>query len=878
MVSAIISITMTNKGSGYTQEPTITVTGSGTGILVSPRIVNNTVRSFDTTLKFDRITYTSSIKDWAATTAYTAGDIIAYQNTVAGTQEVYDCVLSFTSGATFSVENAGGNTVLTVKPDAEFTNTADRIAAYYYPTSGMIGDDLELLQKGTGYLGTKVDGPNFDQDPGFDSANFDVIGFDNFEIDSDGLAVLAGLDTIFRGIDFGNPGYEGDEFVAPGYAALGYIQDLDLGIDPVSIQVDGAGFVDTYNSHNPEELIPGRVYDTLDMEVYTHASNDFEADGNAMEIRYTSFTDDTGTVTNFQYGRIDKSADDFEYLVVYKNAERVYNFTINFATKSVVLTSPLVATDILHVYAYGQTGEKMVGEYTYEGDGTTVSFVLSNIPSLTQQSVVFVDGVESNPTIGEQDDRTVITFATPPVNGAHIHVFTFNQATTRDAPSKIKLQTTTLTAGTYTYSLDNTVNYAQPYSANTVVEIDDVRLRPANSKYHAADGSTVQFNIATTAGETVIVNPGDIGVAVIQRATNTTLNAVRNVDYTATAGDAFITMLTAPADGDTVIVYNRASAEYTISGDGTEITIDGGVSFSSSSTMRVNTFANHDPLRMQTIVHVGQGTGSTTVIDEFDEVGFDSAGFDRSSVVGTVGTYDLDRTVTNVNNFWVTVDGARLHPGDYITNGTSIQMSLATQATITGTSVVVITHISENQIQPSVGFRIFQDMNGNVEYLRMCKDATTSVTQQAVVSDTKIYVKDASVLPLIDGNSEYPGVVFIGGERITYWEINTTDNYITKLRRGTLGTAVVQRITPGFLVVDGGRDQYLPATNTHTNTWYDTGVGTAADGLGIQQSSTVNANFLKACEAEVPNYRLELNDRYFVQPGYVEEDYIEVLP
>jgi hypothetical protein len=876
--SAIISITMTNKGSGYTQEPTITVTGSGTGVLVSPRIVNNTVRSFDTTLKFDRITYTSSIKDWAATTAYTAGDIIAYQNTVAGTQEVYDCVLSFTSGATFSVENAGGNTVLTVKPDAEFTNTADRIAAYYYPTSGMIGDDLELLQKGTGYLGTKVDGPNFDQDPGFDSANFDVIGFDNFEIDSDGLAVLAGLDTIFRGIDFGNPGYEGDEFVAPGYAALGYIQDLDLGIDPVSIQVDGAGFVDTYNSHNPEELIPGRVYDTLDMEVYTHASNDFEADGNAMEIRYTSFTDDTGTVTNFQYGRIDKSADDFEYLVVYKNAERVYNFTINFATKSVVLTSPLVATDILHVYAYGQTGEKMVGEYTYEGDGTTVSFVLSNIPSLTQQSVVFVDGVESNPTIGEQDDRTVITFATPPVNGAHIHVFTFNQATTRDAPSKIKLQTTTLTAGTYTYSLDNTVNYAQPYSANTVVEIDDVRLRPANSKYHAADGSTVQFNIATTAGETVIVNPGDIGVAVIQRATNTTLNAVRNVDYTATAGDAFITMLTAPADGDTVIVYNRASAEYTISGDGTEITIDGGVSFSSSSTMRVNTFANHDPLRMQTIVHVGQGTGSTTVIDEFDEVGFDSAGFDRSSVVGTVGTYDLDRTVTNVNNFWVTVDGARLHPGDYITNGTSIQMSLATQATITGTSVVVITHISENQIQPSVGFRIFQDMNGNVEYLRMCKDATTSVTQQAVVSDTKIYVKDASVLPLIDGNSEYPGVVFIGGERITYWEINTTDNYITKLRRGTLGTAVVQRITPGFLVVDGGRDQYLPATNTHTNTWYDTGVGTAADGLGIQQSSTVNANFLKACEAEVPNYRLELNDRYFVQPGYVEEDYIEVLP
>ena len=27
----------------------------------------------------------------------------------------------------------------------------------------MIGDDLELLQKGTGYLGNKVLGPGFDQ-------------------------------------------------------------------------------------------------------------------------------------------------------------------------------------------------------------------------------------------------------------------------------------------------------------------------------------------------------------------------------------------------------------------------------------------------------------------------------------------------------------------------------------------------------------------------------------------------------------------------------------------------------------------------------------------------------------------------------------------
>ena len=63
--------------------------------------------------------------------------------------------------------------------DEEFTNTADRIGAYYYLLPGMIGDDLELLQKGTGYLGTKVTGPGSDQTSGFDSSNFDNVGFDN---------------------------------------------------------------------------------------------------------------------------------------------------------------------------------------------------------------------------------------------------------------------------------------------------------------------------------------------------------------------------------------------------------------------------------------------------------------------------------------------------------------------------------------------------------------------------------------------------------------------------------------------------------------------------------------------------------------------------
>ena len=852
----IVSITVTNKGSGYTQNPTITITGSGTGCIVSPRLTNSTTRSFDTTIKFDRITYSSSIKDWAANTAYTAGDIVAYQNTKTKTQEVYTVAQTFTSGTTFSVENASGITVLTVKADADFTNTADRIAAYYYPTTGMIGDDLELLQKGTGYLGNKVLGAGFDQNPGFDSGNFDTVAFDALETDEDGLEVLGGLiDTNISSL----------------------FTDLALGTRPEDINVDGGKFVDTYNSHAPEELVPGRVYDTLDMEVYTHASQDYEKDGNAPVINYISYTDGDRSV--FSYGDPAKSADDFEYILVYKNTTRVYDFTIDFNNKNVILATPLSGTDVLHIYAYGVTGEKIVGEYTFTGDGSTANFVLANTPDVTQQTLVYVDGVETTISVGSQDARSVIKFPATniPVNGAHIHVTVYNQAEGRDAPSKVALQTVNLTAGTSTYDLDNTVNYAQPFSANVVVDLDGVRLRPANSKYHTGDGSTTQFAISTTSGETTIGNFNNFGVALIKKSDNQTTNMIKDQDYTIVNGDDFVTLNTAPADGDTVIVYNTTDAEYFIDGAGDQITIAGDVTFNSSSVLRVTTFANHDPVRIQTKVHVGKGTGSIVTEDAFDEVLFDSGGFDRESTTGITGTYSLDRTVTNVNNFWVTVDGVRLHPGDYEVSGTDLIMSTAQRDAIDGTSVVVITHISENRIQPSTGFRIFQDMNGEVEYLRLAKDATTFTTETVDKGDTKIYVDDVSKLPFVTASSEHPGVVFIGNERVTYTVVSRDDNYISGLRRGTAGTQIYTSIAPGFLVVDGSRDQYLPDNNTHTKTWYDLGESTAADGLGLQQSTTTNANFLREKEAQVPNYRLELNEKLYMVADYVEDDYVEEL-
>jgi hypothetical protein len=45
--------------------------------------------------------------------------------------------------------------------------------------------------------------------------------------------------------------------------------DTSLGLRPEDIVVDGGKYIDTYSSHAPQELVPGRIFDSLNLQVYT---------------------------------------------------------------------------------------------------------------------------------------------------------------------------------------------------------------------------------------------------------------------------------------------------------------------------------------------------------------------------------------------------------------------------------------------------------------------------------------------------------------------------------------------------------------------------------------------------------------------------------
>ena len=86
-----------------------------------------TVRDFDTTIKFDRISAIGTVKDWTATTDYYYGDLIRYKN------ELYRATAYFLSTSKFT-ESIGD--LQKLRGSEIFLTAAERTLGLYTPTSG----------------------------------------------------------------------------------------------------------------------------------------------------------------------------------------------------------------------------------------------------------------------------------------------------------------------------------------------------------------------------------------------------------------------------------------------------------------------------------------------------------------------------------------------------------------------------------------------------------------------------------------------------------------------------------------------------------------------------------------------------------------------
>ena len=242
---AIVSVVVTHTGSGYYTLPNITISAGNVTARLYPVLKNDTVRKIKTTLVYDRITYTSNVAAWTPNTFYIPNQLLTYNNVA------YRVSSSFTSDSLFSDIN------LSELSSRDFNNANDRITAYYNPNLGSPGRNLDLVQKGVNYPRVIYDSPNFAETGGFDTASqdFDLDYFDGLYKNNEGIFVFD-EDLLDKIID-GGPPLANTSF------------DTGFTSSDAVIEIDGGDYVDPYNSYSPEELVPGRMFDTVMMTITT---------------------------------------------------------------------------------------------------------------------------------------------------------------------------------------------------------------------------------------------------------------------------------------------------------------------------------------------------------------------------------------------------------------------------------------------------------------------------------------------------------------------------------------------------------------------------------------------------------------------------------
>jgi hypothetical protein len=153
---AVTRITVLTPGSGYYQTPTVSINGSSDVAATAYAVLrNDQLRTFDTTLKFDRISYGTTVEQWSAGTFFLANTIVSYGG------QGYRVLANITTGSTFITSD------YVLYSANNFSNANDRIMAYYNPATNMPAKDLNQLIYGIEYPGVQVQGLDFNQQPGF---------------------------------------------------------------------------------------------------------------------------------------------------------------------------------------------------------------------------------------------------------------------------------------------------------------------------------------------------------------------------------------------------------------------------------------------------------------------------------------------------------------------------------------------------------------------------------------------------------------------------------------------------------------------------------------------------------------------------------------
>ena len=561
------------------------------------------------------------------------------------------------------------------------------------------------------------------------------------------------------------------------------------GVNPEAINIDGDAFVSTWSSHAPEEVVPGQIVDSVDIQVYNKVSDGAPTILNKF-YKVNSISD-----IAFDIGQRPGTVDSLIVKINNNIARLLTDYVVDYQDQQIrLITAPTVGTEI-SITSLSQNGLGILDLDFFIADGVTTDYVTAARSDDAYTAFVTVDGVTESVTTFNADDtfdtqgNIVIRFSNAPAQGSVIN-FTLIRGFVNTI-SKVQKETIFHDGTTATYTLQYTPAVRKPLESNVIIVVNGRILKSIDNYYFDVAGTSRTYIVSSADYAFNSIDPDDIQVFVnglpIQRgrdwnwvSNNNELKLKRNV----------------AATGDVVTLAIFKDANYLIEGNSITF-LD---SYSDGTEIDITTFSNHDILDIQ----------------RFN----DQVVFDSSLVPGTVeykkytqlgaGRIELNKQSIGPEYVWVTVNGELLVPDvEYVLENNLKYIRIS--RLLLETDVIEVIVFSSETTRSAFGYRIFKDMVNRVVYKRVDDSTSTELAQPLNGFDSKITVVDAEKLATPNAIKNEPGIIYIDKERIEY--LKKTGNILSQLRRGTLGTGIKNQYPAGTRVRDQGNSNTVPYTD-----------------------------------------------------------------
>lgn len=629
------------------------------------------------------------------------------------------------------------------------------------------------------------------------------------------------------------------------------------GVASGEIIVDGDGFVTPTTSRGPEELVPGQVLDTLDITVYNKpttgvgivSSNSYLINGE----------------TEFYFETLPQSNDAIIVKVDNVIIEPEF-YGIDFENQKIILDSSVTGTWI-SITSVGTNGISINDSGSFVSDGLQV-YLTKAIWSTTTNAFISRNGVVlaagSDYTLAKNTDgRVKIIFNQ--TNDGDVIVYSIYADEVKNY-SQMIVDNTFQTGNNDYHVFDNVSNpipfTRKPIAQNILVRVNNRILSPGYSisykintardyaieswqfdditdiKPHEVlvyvDGVQLTSNdyIFDKANSRVVIVNENIAMA----GTDLDIYIIANADYyfvdtEITFGSNVSSLISA---GDTITLSNANSFEFKVqsvsnnkvvvrsynnnfiinTNNNEQFTLNGqtsvtvqsvGTVSSNNMTLRViptvsdivkiYQFSNHDvnDFRRYTYEVVSKTTTNLNVVDTQKRYNLSN------------GVIILDTPAPSAKYVWVIKNGILLTSDvDYILENSN---KIRLVNTVLNTDIIDVLQFGNYPIVPTFGYRIFKDILNRTHYKRLNKDNSYKLAQPLNYYDIRIMLEDATGIAKPNKEKNIPGVVFIDGERIEYFEIK--GNALHQLRRGTLGTGIKTVHSVGTEVLGQGAEENI---------------------------------------------------------------------